>query len=77
MYVWIDALCNYLTAIGYPNTLMKFLKKFWPAIHIVGKDILRFHAVYWPAFLMAAISPPKKYLLMVGGLMKVKKYLNQ
>ena len=60
MYVWIDALCNYLTSIEYPNIdSSKF--EFWPAIHIVGKDILRFHAVYWPAFLMAAgINPPKK-----------------
>jgi len=59
MYVWIDALCNYLTSIGYPEK-EKYIK-FWPAIHIVGKDILRFHAVYWPAFLMAADElPPKK-----------------
>ncbi len=61
MYVWIDALCNYLTAIGYPDKNNKYYKKFWPAMHIVGKDILRFHAVYWPAFLMAAdIEPPKR-----------------
>ena len=61
MYVWIDALCNYLTSIGYPDIENDKYKKFWPAIHIVGKDILRFHAVYWPAFLMAAdILPPRK-----------------
>ena len=61
MYVWIDALCNYLTAIGYPDTKKENFKKNWPAIHIVGKDILRFHAVYWPAFLMAAdLEPPKR-----------------
>ena len=61
MYVWIDALCNYLTAIKYPDKSNKLFKDFWPATHIVGKDILRFHAVYWPAFLMAAdIEPPKK-----------------
>ncbi len=61
MYVWIDALCNYLTAIGYPDIKNQKFKKYWPAIHIVGKDILRFHAVYWPAFLMAAnLEPPKK-----------------
>jgi len=61
MYVWIDALCNYLTSIGYPNENSDKFKKFWPATHIVGKDILRFHAVYWPAFLMAAdLSPPKR-----------------
>ena len=62
MYVWIDALCNYLTAIGFPDMEMEEYKKFWqggeesPA-HVVGKDILRFHAVYWPAFLMAADLP--------------------
>ena len=61
MYVWIDALCNYLTSIEYPNIQSEKYKKFWPAIHVVGKDILRFHAVYWPAFLMAAdLLPPKK-----------------
>ena len=61
MYVWIDALTNYLTSIGYPNEKNDLFKNFWPAIHIVGKDILRFHAIYWPAFLMAAnLSPPKR-----------------
>ena len=54
MYVWIDALCNYLSAIGYPDTNNLKFQKYWPAFHVVGKDILRFHAVYWPAFLMAA-----------------------
>ncbi|GAB5387515.1 MAG: methionine--tRNA ligase [Alphaproteobacteria bacterium] len=55
MYVWIDALTNYITALGYPETDGETYKKFWPAnVHMVGKDILRFHAVYWPAFLMAA-----------------------
>ena len=61
MYVWIDALCNYLTSIGYPDLDNKTFKNFWPGFHMVGKDILRFHAVYWPAFLMAAeIDPPKR-----------------
>ena len=61
MYVWIDALCNYITALDYPNTQSDSFKTFWPGIHIVGKDILRFHAVYWPAFLMAAgLEPPKQ-----------------
>jgi methionyl-tRNA synthetase len=57
MYVWLDALTNYITALGYPS----LDNKYWPAdIHMVGKDILRFHAIYWPAFLMAAdIAPPK------------------
>jgi methionyl-tRNA synthetase len=64
MYVWLDALTNYITALGYPDTEAEDFKTFWPAdVHIVGKDILRFHAVYWPAFLMAAgIEPPKKIL---------------
>jgi len=62
MYVWIDALTNYLTGIGYPDAESESFKKFWPAdVHMVGKDILRFHAVYWPAFLMSAgLEPPKK-----------------
>ncbi|MDA0707879.1 MAG: methionine--tRNA ligase [Proteobacteria bacterium] len=62
MYVWIDALTNYLTAVGYPDMANARFEKFWPAdIHMVGKDIVRFHAVYWPAFLMAAdIDPPKR-----------------
>jgi methionyl-tRNA synthetase len=58
MYVWIDALTNYLTATGYPDETAADYQKFWPAnVHMVGKDILRFHAVYWPAFLMAADLP--------------------
>lgn len=61
MYVWLDALTNYITAAGYPDDPEAFAK-WWPAeLHIVGKDILRFHAIYWPAFLMAAgIAPPKR-----------------
>ena len=58
IYVWLDALTNYLSAIDYPNQSSESYKKFWPAnIHLIGKDILRFHAVYWPAFLMAANIP--------------------
>ncbi|TVR99222.1 MAG: methionine--tRNA ligase [Rhodospirillales bacterium] len=62
MYVWLDALTNYITAIGYPDTDTEDFRTFWPAdVHMVGKDILRFHAVYWPAFLMAAgLAPPKR-----------------
>lgn len=58
MYVWLDALTNYITALGYPADI----EKFWPAdVHMVGKDILRFHAIYWPAFLMAAdLAPPRR-----------------
>ena len=66
MYVWIDALCNYITALGYPNFEKKIYKDFWPGTHIVGKDILRFHAVYWPAFLMAADLPPPKRIFAHG-----------
>ena len=64
VYVWIDALTNYLTALGYPDNDSKSLKDFWPAnFHFVGKDILRFHAVYWPALLMAAgMETPKKII---------------
>lgn len=62
MYVWLDALTNYMSAVGFPNESYENFQKFWPAdVHVVGKDILRFHAVYWPAFLMAAgIAPPKR-----------------
>ena len=62
IYVWLDALTNYISALNYPNKEDELFKKFWPAsIHLIGKDILRFHAVYWPAFLLAAkIELPKK-----------------
>jgi methionyl-tRNA synthetase len=62
MYVWLDALTNYITAVGYPDTQSERYRRYWPAdLHMVGKDILRFHAVYWPAFLMAAgLAPPKR-----------------
>jgi methionyl-tRNA synthetase len=61
MYVWLDALANYITAAGYPDTGAERWK-FWPAdVHFVGKDIVRFHAIYWPAFLEAAgIAPPRR-----------------
>jgi methionyl-tRNA synthetase len=61
MYVWLDALTNYITAVGYPDENAA-LWRFWPAdVHFVGKDILRFHAIYWPAFLMAAgVAPPRR-----------------
>ena len=62
IYVWLDALTNYISALNYPNKDDELFKKFWPAsIHLIGKDILRFHAVYWPAFLLAAkIEVPKR-----------------
>jgi methionyl-tRNA synthetase len=61
MYVWVDALTNYLTGLGYPDETEEF-RTFWPAsVHLIGKDIVRFHAVYWPAFLLSAgIALPKE-----------------
>ena len=62
IYVWLDALTNYITAVGFPDTEAPDYLRYWNAsLHVVGKDILRFHAVYWPAFLMAAgLDPPKR-----------------
>ncbi len=62
VYVWLDALTNYLSSLKYPDENNELYKNFWPAdLHIIGKDILRFHAIYWPAFLLAAkIKPPKR-----------------
>jgi len=62
VYVWLDALTNYLSSLKYPDENNELYKNFWPAdLHIIGKDILRFHAIYWPAFLLAAkIEPPKR-----------------
>ncbi len=61
IYVWFDALLNYISALGYPDDMERF-NHFWPAdVHLIGKDILRFHAVYWPTFLMAAgLKPPRQ-----------------
>jgi len=67
MYVWIDALTNYISALGYPTVGKADFDKYWPAgLHVVGKDILRFHAVYWPAILMAADLPIPKRLFAHG-----------
>jgi methionyl-tRNA synthetase len=62
MYVWVDALTNYITGVGYPDTESEMFRHYWPAdLHVIGKDIVRFHAVYWPAFLMSAgIEVPKR-----------------
>lgn len=66
MYVWLDALTNYITACGFPDDTDK-LWRFWPAdVHVVGKDIIRFHAVYWPAFLMSAGLPPPRRVSSLG-----------
>ncbi|MCZ4076460.1 methionine--tRNA ligase [Rhodococcus sp. H36-A4] len=62
MYVWVDALTNYITGVGYPDTESAKYQKYWPAdLHIIGKDITRFHTVFWPAFLMSAgVELPKR-----------------
>ena len=67
MYVWLDALTNYLTATGFPDEKASDYQRFWPAdLHMVGKDIIRFHAIYWPAFLMAAELPTPKRVFAHG-----------
>jgi methionyl-tRNA synthetase len=82
MYVWVDALTNYITGVGYPDQDTASFQKFWPAdVHIVGKDIIRFHTVYWPAFLMSAgIAPPKRVFangwLLSGGKKMSKSWGN-
>ena len=62
MYVWVDALTNYITGVGFPDDNSDMFKRYWPAsLHVIGKDIVRFHAVYWPAFLMSAgVAVPKR-----------------
>ncbi|QUL38699.1 methionine--tRNA ligase [Erythrobacter sp. JK5] len=74
MYVWVDALTTYMTGVGFPDSDGEMFQRYWPAdIHMIGKDIVRFHAVYWPAFLMSAGLPlPKQvfghgFLLARGG----------
>ena len=65
MYVWVDALTNYLTGVGYPDVESESFRKYWPAdVHVIGKDISRFHAIYWPAFLMCAgLELPKRVMI--------------
>jgi len=62
MYVWVDALTNYITAVGFPDDKSDMFTRYWPAaLHVIGKDIVRFHAVYWPAFLMSAgVAVPRR-----------------
>jgi methionyl-tRNA synthetase len=81
-YVWYDALVNYCTAIGYPGDRVRF-DRFWPAVHhVIGKEIIRFHCVWWPAMLLAAGELPPKLIdvhgwLLVGGEKMSKTALNQ
>jgi methionyl-tRNA synthetase len=70
IYVWLDALANYITALGYGAADDAKFKKFWPAdVHMIGKEIVRFHCVYWPAFLMAARLPLPKSIIAHGWLL--------
>mgnify|MGYP001467010792 CR=1 FL=1 len=78
VYVWLDALTNYLSALNYPNINDKKYKDFWPAdLHIIGKDILRFHAIYWPAFLMAAKLPQPKRIYGHGWILSDEKKMSK
>ena len=80
VYVWLDALTNYITALGYPDENSKMFQKYWPAdLHVIGKDIARFHLIYWPIFLMALDLPlPKQiyvhnHIMMKDGKMSKSK----
>ncbi len=80
-YVWFDALTNYITAAGYASDDAQFAHR-WPGVHLIGKDILRFHCVYWPAMLMSGgVLPPRRVhvhgFLLVGGEKMAKSALNQ
>jgi methionyl-tRNA synthetase len=70
MYVWVDALTTYMTGVGFPDTEGEMFSRYWPAdIHMIGKDIVRFHTVYWPAFLMSAGLPLPKQVFAHGFLL--------
>ena len=76
--VWLDALTNYLSALNYPDTSSDLYKNYWPAdLHIIGKDILRFHAIYWPAFLMAAKLPLPKRIFGHGWILSDEKKMSK
>ena len=78
IYVWLDALTNYLSALNFPDTNDKLYKNFWPAdIHLIGKDILRFHAIYWPAFLMASKLPLPKRVYGHGWILSDERKMSQ
>ncbi len=78
IYVWLDALTNYISALNFPNTEDKKYKDFWPAdVHIIGKDILRFHAVFWPAFLLAAKLPLPKRVFGHGWILSDDKKMSK
>ena len=78
IYVWLDALTNYISALNFPDIKNEKYKNFWPAdIHIIGKDILRFHAVFWPAFLMAAKLPLPKRVFGHGWILSDDKKMSK
>ena len=78
IYVWLDALTNYLSALNFPDIKNNNYKKFWPAdVHIIGKDILRFHAIYWPAFLLAAKLPLPKKIFGHGWILSGDKKMSK
>ena len=78
VYVWLDALTNYISALNFPDVEDPLYKKFWPAsVHIIGKDILRFHAVYWPAFLMAAKIPLPDRIFGHGWILSDEKKMSK
>ena len=78
IYVWLDALTNYISALNYPNIKNTKYKNFWPAdVHMIGKDILRFHAVYWPAFLLAANLPPPKRVYGHGWILSGEEKMSK
>ena len=78
IYVWLDALTNYISALNYPNKEDNLFKNFWPAdLHLIGKDILRFHAVYWPAFLMAANIPTPKRVYGHGWILSGEEKMSK
>jgi methionyl-tRNA synthetase len=78
IYVWLDALTNYISALNYPDINDELFKKFWPAsVHLIGKDILRFHAVYWPAFLMAAKIPLPKRIYGHGWILSGEEKMSK
>ena len=78
IYVWLDALTNYISALNFPNTNDEKFKNFWPAdVHIIGKDILRFHAVFWPAFLLAAKIPLPKRVFGHGWILSDERKMSK
>lgn len=78
MYVWIDALTNYITGVGFPDQEGEQFQRYWPAdLHVIGKDIIRFHTVYWPAFLMSAGVPVPRRVFAHGFLTSEGKKMSK